>query len=129
METETETEIVFINAGESWSQEEDDQLNKLYNVDMLDIIKISKIHNRAPGGIISRLCKNNYIPNRILARGYMEYKNSDLYQSIVASGKARKRENKEKKQETIIKPKINDNTLISITPTGKKNETNFLMVM
>ena len=44
METETETEIVFINAGESWSQEEDDQLNKLYNVDMLDIIKISKIH-------------------------------------------------------------------------------------
>ena len=39
-------EIIFKNAGESWTQE-DTQLNKLYNEDMLDIIEISKIHNRA----------------------------------------------------------------------------------
>jgi hypothetical protein len=33
-------EIIFKNAGEAWSQEEDTQLNKLYNEDMIDIIEI-----------------------------------------------------------------------------------------
>ena len=40
-----ETEIVFKNAGEPWSKEEDTQLNNSYNEDMIDIIEISKIHN------------------------------------------------------------------------------------
>jgi hypothetical protein len=86
-------ENIFKNAGEPWSQEEDIQLNKLYNEDMLDIIEISKIHNRAPGGIISRLIKHNYIVNRQSARGYLAYKNSDLYKEIVNNNKD-KRKNK-----------------------------------
>ena len=77
-----ETEIVFKNAGEPWTPEEDLQLNKLYNEEMLNIMDISEIHNRAPGGIISRLIKHNYIENRILARGYIAYKNSNLYNYI-----------------------------------------------
>ncbi len=99
-------EIAFKNAGEPWTQEEDTQLNKLYNEDMLDIIEISKIHNRAPGGIISRLFKHNYIVNRQSARGYIAYKNSDLYKEIVSN-------NKDKKK-TQIKPTQIDNILISI---------------
>ncbi len=99
-------EIIFKNAGEPWTQEEDTQLNKLYNEDMLDIIEISKIHNRAPGGIISRLFKHNYIVNRQSARGYIAYKNSDLYKEIVSN-------NKDKKK-TQIKPTQIDNILISI---------------
>ena len=87
-------EIIFKNAGEAWQQEEDTQLNKLYNEDMIDIIEISKIHNRAPGGIISRLFKHNYIVNRQSARGYIAYKNSDLYKEIVSN-------NKDKKQNKI----------------------------
>ena len=43
-----ESKTIFKNAGEPWWPEEDTQLNKLYNEDMLDIIEISKIHNRAP---------------------------------------------------------------------------------
>ena len=86
-------ENIFKNAGEPWTQEEDIQLNKLYNEDMLDIIEISKIHNRAPGGIISRLIKDNYIVNRQSARGYLAYKNSDLYKEIVNNNKD-KRKNK-----------------------------------
>ena len=78
---------MFKNAGEPWTENEHNQLNRLYNVDMLDIMEISKRHNRAPGGIISRLCKNNYIPNRTSARGYMTYKNSDLYKQIVSTNK------------------------------------------
>ncbi len=68
-------EHVFTHAGESWTREEDNKLNKLYNVDMLDVIEISKIHDRAPGGIISRLAKKGYVTEKKLARGYADYKN------------------------------------------------------
>jgi CDP-diacylglycerol pyrophosphatase len=36
------------------------------------------------------LCKNKYISNRTSARGYIAYKNSELYKSIVASGEGKK---------------------------------------
>jgi hypothetical protein len=68
-----ENKSLFKNAGEPWTQDEDEQLNNLYNKDMLCIIEISKIHNRAPGGIISRLLKHDYIVNRQSARGYIVY--------------------------------------------------------
>jgi hypothetical protein len=71
---------------------------------MLDIIEISKIHNRAPGGIISRLFKHNYIVSRQSSRGYIAYKNSDLYKEIVYKNKSEKK----------IKPTQIDNILISI---------------
>ena len=59
----------FTNSGKPWEQQEDDQLNTLYNVDILDIMAISKIHKRTPGGIISRLFKHKYItPPRNSAR-------------------------------------------------------------
>ena len=97
-------EIIFKNAGEPWTQEEDTQLNKLYNEDMLDIIEISKIHNRAPGGIISRLFKYNYIVNRQSARGYIAYKNSDLYKEIVSNNKDKKKTEIADKSEKKNKP-------------------------
>jgi hypothetical protein len=108
-----ETENNIKNVGEPWLQEEDEQLNKLYNIDMLDIIEISKIHNRAPGEIISRLCKHNYIPNRTSARGYMIYKKSDLYKQIVFSSELKRRENKERREtkEEIKKSKKNNNMI------------------
>ena len=108
-----ETKTVFKNAGEPWSIEEDLQLSKLYNDDMLDVMEISKIHNRAPGGIISRLSKHNHIANRTSARGYMKYKDSDMYKEIVSNNKDKK------KPEVADKPKKNkiaqmDNVFISI---------------
>ena len=103
-----ESKTIFKNAGEPWWPEEDTQLNKLYNEDMLDIIEISKIHNRAPGGIISRLIKHNYIDNRTSARGYIAYKNSDLYKEIVYNNIYKR------KTEMVDKPKQVDNILISI---------------
>ena len=108
-----ETETIFKNAGEPWSQKEDMQLNKLYNEDMLDIMEISKIHNRAPGGIISRLFKNNYIVNRQSARGYIDYKNSDLYKEIVSNNKDKKKNETGDKPKKINKPTQIDNILIS----------------
>jgi hypothetical protein len=109
-------QTMFKNAGEPWSQEEDNQLNKLYNQDMLDIMEISRIHNRAPGGIISRLYKHNFIPNRQCARGYISYKNSDLYKEIVYNNMNKKNNtsavDKPTKPKKITTPK--DNIFISI---------------
>ena len=105
-----EIENSFKNSEDLWKEYEDEQLNKLYNIDFLDIIDISKILNRTPGQIISRLHKYNYISNRTSARGYINYKNSDLYKSIVLS-------NKDKK--TIIKSK-NDNILLDINNTNRE---------
>jgi hypothetical protein len=90
------------------------QLNKLYNEDMLDIVEISKIHNRAPGGIISRLSKHNYIVNRQHARGYIDYKNSDLYKEIVNNNKDKNKTKIVDKPETKIKSTKIDSILISI---------------
>ena len=109
-----ETNIIFKNAGEPWTQEEDVQLNKLYNEDMLDIVEISKIHNRAPGGIISRLAKNNCIVNRQSARGYIAYKNSDLYKEIVNNNKDKNKTKIVDKPEKKIKSTKIDSILISI---------------
>lgn len=77
----------FTNSKKKWAQHEDEQLNTLYNVDMLDIMEISKIHNRAPGVITSRLLKHEYITTRQSARGYDLYQNSDLYKEIVETNK------------------------------------------
>jgi hypothetical protein len=82
METEQ-----FKNAGEPWTKEEEDNLNKLYNEDMLDIMEISKIHCRAPSGILTRLKQLEYITHRPLARGYNLYKNSNFYKQSVLTNK------------------------------------------
>ena len=93
----------FKKLNDIWSQEEDIQLNKLYNEDMLNILEISKINNRLPGGIINRLLNHNYITNRQCARGYTEYRNSDLYKQAVANNlknkEDKKREQDEKKEQ------------------------------
>lgn len=81
----------FNRAGEPWTRREDEQLNNLYNVDMLDIMQISAIHNRAPGGIISRLKKHHYIEDNVSARGYEDYKNSDIYKQHVANKSVNKK--------------------------------------
>ena len=88
---------LFKSIEDPWTVQEDQQLNKLYNEEQLDIIAISKINNRAPGGIISRLREKKYITTRQSARGYTTYKNSDLYKEIVKNSiikKIEKRENK-----------------------------------
>jgi hypothetical protein len=93
--------------GTFWSCHEDEQLNKMYNEQLMDITEISNIINRTPGSIISRLCKNKYIPNRTSSRGYNNYKNSELYKSIVTSGEGKKTSNQKNKLNEHISININ----------------------
>lgn len=78
------------NSGIFWSEEEDKQLDKLYNNDKLNILEISDKHGRTQGAIISRLLKNKYITNRQQARGYFDYRNSETYKSIVSNREIKK---------------------------------------
>ena len=87
--------IDFKLAGQPWEKEEDDQLIKGYNIDMLTVLELCKIHKRMPGGIISRLRRLDLIDMRHKARGYDEYEKSDLYKEICKN----KQENKVKRLE------------------------------
>ncbi len=107
-------ETMFKNAGEPWTPEEERQLNKLYNQDLLDIMEISKIHCRAPGGILSRLKLLKYITHRQLARGYDLYKKSNFYKQAIQINKENYKNNLTEKFEQTIKANQLDNTLISI---------------
>ena len=109
-----EMETMFKNAGETWTPEEERQLNKLYNENMLDIMEISKIHCRAPGGILSRLKLLKYITHRQLARGYDLYKKSNFYKQAIQINKENYKNNLTEKLEQTIKANQLDNTLISI---------------
>ena len=109
-----EAELSFKNAGEPWTPEEERQLNKLYNEDMLDIMEISKIHNRAPGGILCRLKVNKHIANRQHARGYDLYKNSNFYKLAVQTNKENYKKNLTEKLEKNINITQPDNLLITI---------------
>jgi hypothetical protein len=89
----------------------------LYNDDLLDIIEISKIHNRTPGGIISRLFKNKYIGTRQSARGYTNYINSDLYKEIVSNN------NDKRKIEKKVKSTTKLNNMLELTNDVKEMKT------
>ncbi len=91
------------DSSEPWTTEEDRNLFELYNGDMLNIIQIHKKINRAPGSIISRLVKLQIIPNRAMARGYLNYKNTDYYKSVVENSKAIKKTEKKEKNEDKFK--------------------------
>lgn len=87
-----------INAGKPWEKHEDLQLAKLYIEDKLDLISISKIHQRAPGGIISRLVKNKIVSDKRSVRGY------DDYLKIDQTNEKKIIKNKEKPEEKINQP-------------------------
>jgi len=81
----------YTHAGTDWSVEDDYILDLEYNTNKHTVTEIARIQARPPGEIISRLVKLKFISNRTSVRGYLEYKNSDLYKNIVASGKYSKK--------------------------------------
>jgi predicted nuclease with TOPRIM domain len=103
----------FTNIGKPWEPSDDEQLIKLYNEDQKDILQIAAIFKRAPGGIAARLKKLNIIEDNKSARGYEEYKNSDLYKEAceLSRNRHKKEKTKDKPEDDIIKSfnKVNKN--------------------
>jgi hypothetical protein len=79
-------DLQFSQTGKKWTIEEDQQLIVEYNAGN-DIVEISQIHKRLPNGIATRLVSLNLIIDKINARGYTSYKNSDYYLNYLNSEK------------------------------------------
>lgn len=95
------------NIGKKWTQEEDDQLLRLYNDEKLDIIDIAKQHRRLPRAIAVRLVRTGIITNEFEAKGYSIYKNSDYYKETMEQKKT-------VKKEKLVSKDTPDNYLITI---------------
>ena len=71
-----------------------------------DIIKIADMHYRTPGSIAHKLKSTGLVDSHMLARGYGEYKNGELYKEIVGSGKLFEKKDKPKSNVDIIQMSI-----------------------
>lgn len=106
-----------INAGKPWTKQEDELLVKLYNDDKLDVISISEIHQRAPGGIISRLVKNKIVPDKKSSRGYEQYLQLEKVKPDVPDTKDQSsKQEKSEKSEKTFKPKPKTKPVESTKP-------------
>ena len=75
----------FKNISIPWTQKDDNNLKKMYNIDKLNIHKISEIINKPECYIISKLIKLDIIEYRDDCRGYQKYKMSDAYNDNIDS--------------------------------------------
>ena len=87
-----------------WTEDESTQVRKEYETDLLTIIQMADIHKRTPGCISYKLKSLGLIIHNALARGYAEYKTSQLYQEVCLSCKKEDKE-KEKRKEEQLKAK------------------------
>ena len=74
----------------SWEESELQQLRTEYVTNEMTISQMGDIHRRTPGSISYALKRLDIITNNVIARGYSEYKNSDLYKEIVGTPRAKK---------------------------------------
>lgn len=71
---------------DGWNDAEVRQLRAEYMNDKMTISEIGDLHQRTPGSISYKLKALGYIDVNTSARGYSEYKSSQLYKDIVAKG-------------------------------------------
>ena len=72
---------------ENWSDKELQDIRTEYETNEMTISQIADIHNRTPGSISCKLKNLGIITHIILSRGYLDYKNSNLYKQIVEEQK------------------------------------------
>ena len=96
---------------EYWGDKELQEIRNEYEANEMTISQIADIHRRTPGSISYKLKSLGIIDHNTQARGYDEYKNSNLYKEIVGKGKISDSERKIKRlsrYETIsVPPQIN----------------------
>ena len=78
----------YIRQKDAWDEAEVRQMRTEYLHDKMTISQIADIHHRTPGSISYKLKGLGFITDANTARGYSEYKSSDLYRAIVEKEKA-----------------------------------------
>jgi hypothetical protein len=74
----------YINSGAPWFEEEIERLKKEYSENNMNLLQISKLHKRTPGGIATRLVILKLARDVTDVLGYNDYKNSVLYKEVLA---------------------------------------------
>lgn len=92
---------------EIWSDKELQDIRIEYEEKEMTISQIADIHHRTPGSISYKLKNLGLITHNTQSRGYLDYKNSNLYKQIVETGKNNDLEKKVRK-ESKIKEKADD---------------------
>jgi hypothetical protein len=87
-----------------WDESELQTIQDEYETKKMNISEIADAHFRTPGSISYKLKKIGLITHHTLARGYLEYKQSKLYKTIVAKGKLEDAQKKLKYVETMPNP-------------------------
>jgi hypothetical protein len=77
----------YIRQKDAWDESEIRQLRTEYLHDKMTISQIADIHQRTPGVVSYKLKGLGYIDSNTSARGYSEYKKSELYRAIVEKEK------------------------------------------
>jgi hypothetical protein len=93
---------------EEWLEDELQALRSRYENQELTISQIGDLHRRTPGAISYKLKSLGLINHNPLARGYLEYVKSDLYNSIVNADDRTEYEKTIQKPSNITEP----NTLL-----------------
>lgn len=86
---------------EKYSEEESMEIKKEYEIDKHSIIEIGKKHTRTPGSIAYRLKIIGIVHHPAVARGYTEYKASELYKEVCKEYEKKDGERKEKREERV----------------------------
>jgi hypothetical protein len=95
-----------------WDENELQSIKDEYENKKMNISEIADTHFRTPGCIAYKLKKIGLITHNTLARGYLEYKESKLYKTIVARGKLEDAQKKLKYVETM--PNLSEETPLSV---------------
>lgn len=88
---------------EIWSDKEIQDIRNEYETNEMTISQIADIHRRTPGSISYKLKNLGLITHNTLSRGYVEYKNSNLYKEIVETGKKKDTEKKIDREAKLLK--------------------------
>ena len=86
---------------EPWGLGEIQDIRSEYETNEMTISQIADIHKRTPGCISYKLKNLGLITHNTLSRGYIEYKNSDLYREIIEQSKFEDASRKLKKERRI----------------------------
>ena len=100
----------YVNSGAPWFESEIENLKKEYTENNLDLLQISKLHKRTPGGIATRLVILKLADDINNVNGYLEYKSSILYRDALAKQKAT----------TVFFRDVSANVVVRETPTVNK---------
>ena len=86
---------------EPWGSIELQDIRCEYETNEMTISQIADIHRRTPGSISYKLKNLGLITHNTLSRGYIEYKNSKLYNDIVNESRLESAIKKNKKEKRM----------------------------